>query len=161
MEYIPCYLHMVACGGDITTLIVVTAVDATNDDKVGIMTILSVMLLTHWGRMTHLYVSKLTRIGSHNRLAPWPAPSHYLTQCWDIVNSNPRNWLRWILSKIHTSSFKKMHLKMSSAKWRQFCLGLNVASWNVFIPTLQGCFPYTGAIIGLHLCRWSNPAEYG
>ena len=31
-----------------------------------------------------------------------------------------------ILSEIHTFSFKKMHLKMSSAKWRQCCLGLNV-----------------------------------
>ena len=32
-----------------------------------------------------------------------------------------------ILSEIHTFSLKKMHLKMSSAKWRPFCLGLNVS----------------------------------
>ena len=31
-----------------------------------------------------------------------------------------------ILTKIHTFSFKKMHLKMSSANWGQFYLGLNV-----------------------------------
>ena len=31
-----------------------------------------------------------------------------------------------ILSEIHTFSLHKMHLKMSSAKWRQFCLVLNV-----------------------------------
>ena len=31
-----------------------------------------------------------------------------------------------ILSEIHTFSFKKMHLKMSSAKWRQLCLDLNM-----------------------------------
>ena len=31
-----------------------------------------------------------------------------------------------ILSEIHAFSFKKMHLKMPSAKWRPFCLGLNV-----------------------------------
>ena len=30
------------------------------------------------------------------------------------------------LIEIHTFSFKKMHLKLSSAKWRPFCLGLNV-----------------------------------
>ena len=29
------------------------------------------------------------------------------------------------LIEIHTFSFKKMHLKMSSGKWRPFCLGLN------------------------------------
>ena len=28
--------------------------------------------------------------------------------------------------EIDTFSFKKMHLKMSSAKWQPFCLGLNV-----------------------------------
>ena len=31
-----------------------------------------------------------------------------------------------IVGEIQTFSFKKMHLKMSFAKWRQFCLGLNV-----------------------------------
>ena len=35
-----------------------------------------------------------------------------------------------ILSKIHTFSFKKMHLKVPSAKWRQFYLGLNVLKDN-------------------------------
>ena len=31
-----------------------------------------------------------------------------------------------ILIEIDTFSFKKMHLKMSSGRWRPFCLGLNV-----------------------------------
>ena len=31
-----------------------------------------------------------------------------------------------VLTEIHTPLFKKMDLKMSSVKWRQFCLGLNV-----------------------------------
>ena len=31
-----------------------------------------------------------------------------------------------ILIEMHTLSFRKMHLKMSSAKWRSFCLGLDV-----------------------------------
>ena len=30
--------------------------------------------------------------------------------------------------EIHTFPFKKMHLKMSSGKWRPFCLGLSVLS---------------------------------
>ena len=49
----------------------------------------------------------------------WSAPSHYPTQCWNIVNSNLRNKLQWKIQ------FKKIHLKMSSAKWRLFRLGLN------------------------------------
>ena len=31
-----------------------------------------------------------------------------------------------ILIEIHAFLFKKMHLKMSSGKWRQLCLGPNV-----------------------------------
>ena len=30
-----------------------------------------------------------------------------------------------MVNEINTCSFKKMHLKMSSAKWRPFCLGLD------------------------------------
>ena len=48
--------------------------------------------LTHWGRVTHICVSKLTSIGSDNGLSPG---SHYLKQCWDVVNWTPGNKLRW------------------------------------------------------------------
>ena len=34
-----------------------------------------------------------------------------------------------ISTEIYTFSFKKMHLKMSSEKWRSSCLGLNVLTW--------------------------------
>ena len=37
------------------------------------------------------------------------------------------------LIEVHTLSFKKMHLKMSSGKWRPCCLGLNVLMWKPFI----------------------------
>ena len=43
--------------------------------------------------------------------------------------------LQWILDEIHTFSFKKMHLKMSSGKWWPFCLGLNVL--DIMHVTLQ------------------------
>ena len=36
-----------------------------------------------------------------------------------------------ILSEIHTFSFKKIHLKTSSAKRRPFCLGLNVLNHDI------------------------------
>ena len=36
-----------------------------------------------------------------------------------------------ILRDINVCSFKKMHLKMSSAKWWQFCLGLNVLTYCI------------------------------
>ena len=70
--------------------------------------------------MTHICASKLTIIGSDNGLSPG------LNQCWNIVNWTRGNKLQWISIEIQTFSFKKMHLKMSSGKWRPLCLGLNV-----------------------------------
>ena len=45
--------------------------------------------LTHWGRVTHICVGKLTIIGAVQ------ATSHYLNQCWNIVNWTIRNKLQW------------------------------------------------------------------
>ena len=52
------------------------------------------MVLTHWGRVTHICVGNLTIIGSDNGLSPCP-PSHYLNQCWNIINWTLRNKLQW------------------------------------------------------------------
>ena len=84
-------------------------------------------LLTHWGRVTHICVSKLFIIGWDNGLSvAWTAPSHYLKQCWNIVNWTLRNKLQWKFNRNSNISSKKMHLKMASAKLLSFCLRLNV-----------------------------------
>ena len=82
--------------------------------------------LTHWGRVTHICVGNLTIIGPDNGLSPgrrqaiiWTNAGILLIGPWWINFSE-------ILIGIHTFSFKKINLKMSSAKWRPFCLGLNV-----------------------------------
>ena len=63
-------------------------------------------------------------IASDNGLSPIrSAPSHYITQCRVIVNWTRRNNLQWILIKIQNFSFTKMHLKISSTKWRPLCPG--------------------------------------
>ena len=76
--------------------------------------------------MTHICVSKLNIIGSDNGLSPGGRQA--------IIGTNDGIFLirplgtnfSEILSEIYTFSFKKMHLKTSSAKWRPLCLGLNV-----------------------------------
>ena len=56
--------------------------------------------LTHWSRVTHICVSKLSILGSDNgRLVAWSAPSHYLNQYWDIVNLTLGNKLQWNLNR--------------------------------------------------------------
>ena len=93
--------------------------------------------LTHWGRATHICVGKLTTIGSDNGLSPerrqaiiWTNDGILLIGSWGTNFSE-------ILIGIQTFWIKKMHLKMSSAKWRPSCLGL-----NVLILLLRYCVYY-------------------
>ena len=82
--------------------------------------------LNHWGRMTHICVSKLTIIGSDIGLSP----DRSQTIVWTndvILLIGPRGTnFNEILIKILQFYFKKMRLKMSSAKRWPFCLGFNV-----------------------------------
>ena len=85
-------------------------------------------LLTHWGRETHLYVVKLTLIGSDNGLSPGRRQAIIWTNAGILSNGPLGTNFSEILIEIYIFSFKKMHLKMSSGKWWPFCLGLNVLS---------------------------------
>ena len=77
------------------------------------------------------------------------APSHYMNQCWNIVNSTLGTNFNEIVIEINIISFKKINLKMSSGKWRPFCLGLNVLilsksqngleSRRLFLGERHGC----------------------
>ena len=75
--------------------------------------------------MIHVYVSEKKHHWFRQWLVALSAPSQYLNQCWNIVECTLRTKFREILIRIHTFSFKKMHLKMSYG-WRPFYLGLNV-----------------------------------
>ena len=76
--------------------------------------------LTHWGRMTHICVGKLTTIGSDNGLSPGRRQAIIWTNAGIFLIEPLETNLSEILIKIQTISFKKMHLKMSSAEWRPF-----------------------------------------
>ena len=83
-------------------------------------------LLTHWGRVTHICVGNLTIIGSDNGLSPGRRQAIIWTNA-GILSIGPLGTnFNEISIGIETFSFKKMHFKTSSAKWRLFCLGLNV-----------------------------------
>ena len=83
-------------------------------------------VLTHWGRVTHICVSKLATIGSDNGLSPGRRQAIIWINDGKLVIGPLGTNFSEILIEIHTFSFKKMHLKMSSRKWRPFCFGLNV-----------------------------------
>ena len=76
--------------------------------------------LIHWGGVTHICVSKLTIIGSDNGLSPTRRLAIIWTNAGILLIGPLGTNFSEILISIQTFSFKKMHLKMSSAKWRPF-----------------------------------------
>ena len=109
--------------------------------------------LTHWGRVTHICVGKTTIIGSDNGLSPGRRQVIIWTNAGIFLIGPLDTNFDEILIEIHTLSFKKIHLKMSSGKWRPFCLGLNelmpislhhhlacvLWHWTSSTPTWQYC----------------------
>ena len=102
--------------------------------------------LTHWGRVTHICVSKLTTIDSDNGLSPSRRQAIIWTNAGILlIRTSGTNFIEMII-KIYTFSFKNMHLKMSSGKWQPSCLGLSVLIMSkllkfvIFMWTLHAIF---------------------
>ena len=97
--------------------------------------------------MTHICVNKLNMTGSDYGLSPDRRQAIIWTNAGISLGIN----FSEISIGIHTFSFKKMHLKISSAKWRPFGVGLNVlirthfgggevAAWASYqIREIAGC----------------------
>ena len=85
-----------------------------------------IFTLTHWGRVTHICVVDLTIIASDNDLSPGRRQAIIWTSAGILLIGPLGTNFCEMLIEIHTFSFKKIHFKMASGKWRPFCLGLNV-----------------------------------
>ena len=81
--------------------------------------------LTHWGRVTHICISDLTSIGSDNGLSPGRRQAIIRTNAGILLIRPLGTSFSEFLVEILIFSFKKMRLKVSSAKRRPFCLGLD------------------------------------
>ena len=93
--------------------------------------------------MTHICVGNLTTIGSDNGLTPGRCQAIIWTNAGILlIGPLGTNFSEFVFD-IHAFSFKKMHLKLSSAKWQPFCLGLNVLKfeqeWIITSYSLRGC----------------------
>ena len=80
--------------------------------------------LTHWGWVMHICVGNLTIIGSDNGLSPDRRQAIIWINAEILLIGPLGTNFSEILIEILTFSFKKMHLKRSSAKRHPFCLGL-------------------------------------
>ena len=76
--------------------------------------------------MTHISVGKLAIIGLDYGLSPERRQAIIWTNAGILLIGPLRTNISNILIEFQTFSFKKMHLKISSEKWRLFCLGLHV-----------------------------------
>ena len=111
--------------------------------------------LTHWGRVTHICVVELATIGSDNGSSPVRCQAIIWTNAGILLIGHLGTNFSEILIGIQTFSFKKLHLKTPSAKWRLFCLGLNELKymcgnksswsyeWLALKDIIQQCLHYT------------------
>ena len=76
--------------------------------------------------MTHIGVGKLTIIGSDNGLSPGRRQAIIWTNARILLIGPLGTNFNGIFIGMQTFSFRKMHLKISSAKWHSYCRGLNV-----------------------------------
>ena len=74
----------------------------------------------------HICVGSLTITGSDNGLSPGRRQAITGTNVGILLIGPLGTNSSGMLIEIHTFLFKKIHLKMSSGKWRPFCFGLNV-----------------------------------
>ena len=86
--------------------------------------------LTHWGQVTHICFGKLIIIGSNNGLSPWRRQAIIWTNAGILLIGSLGTNFSEIIIGIQIFSTNEMQLKMSSGKWRPFCLGLNVLKQN-------------------------------
>ena len=107
--------------------------------------------LTHWGRVTDICVGELTTIGPDNGLSPGRRQAIIWTNAGILLIAPLGTNCNEILIEIHIFSFRKMHLKMSSAKWRPFCRGLNVLK-KILILGFSPC-----SIGGILKMAWARP----
>ena len=121
--------------------------------------------LTHYGRVTHICVCKLTIIGSNNGLSPGRRQAIIWINAGILLIEPLGTKFSEILIEILTFSFKKMCLIVSSAKWRPYCLGLNVLTKisakeiTLLMPPYHFPFPYATMIIIIYTNDMSAPAN--
>ena len=82
-------------------------------------------------------------------LVAWSAPSHYLNQCWNVVNWTLRIKFKWNFNRnahifIQANAFQKVVCKMSAIVSRPQCVKLvfDFLSWFFSLLNSHFCYEY-------------------
>ena len=89
-------------------------------------TICNMVYLTHCSRVVHIYVNKIITIVSDNGISPVRRKAIIWANAGILCIGTLGMKFRTILIEINIFSFKNLPLKILSAKWCPFRLGLNV-----------------------------------
>ena len=96
----------------------------------------AMLALTHWGRMTHTNMRQLT---NHDCLrwwlVVWWATSHYLNQCFNVVNWTLWNKFQWNLYRnlyvfIQENAFENFVWKLVDILSRPQCVNGRSSIWG-------------------------------
>ena len=88
---------------------------------------ISTSLSSIWQDCNYMdHFSKQTSIISDNGLSPGRRQANIWNNAGMLLIGSLGTNFNETSIEIHIFSFKKIHLKLSSGKWRPFCLGLNV-----------------------------------
>ena len=101
------------------------------------------LTLTHLGQVTHICVGNLAIIGSDNGLSPGRHQAITWTNVGILLIGPLLTNFSEMLIEIYTFSFKKIHLIMSSGKWRPFYLESNVLKKVKFTSKYKWFFVQT------------------
>ena len=97
------------------------------------------LLLTHLPLVLHICVGELGQHWFRQWFVACSAPSHYLNQCWLIVNWTLRNKIQWNLNQntklfIHENAFEndfcEMEAIFSRGRWLKNSWFQNISSHN-------------------------------
>ena len=88
------------------------------------------LLLTHWGRVTHIHVGNLAIFDTHNGLSPGRRQAIIRTIAGILLIGTLGTNVSDALIEIHIFSFKKLDLKIPSENGAHFFIGFNVLNDN-------------------------------
>ena len=116
--------------------------------------------LSHWCWVTHICVSELAIIDSDNGLSPERRKATIWTSAGIFLIGPLRTNVSEISIAVQTFSFKKMHLKMSSAKWRPLFLGPNVCTREQEGMQVFSRDSTYIRVLNDHGCQLHNPSHW-
>ena len=110
--------------------------------------------LTHWGWVMHICINNLIIIGSDNGLLPGRRQAIIWTNAGILlIGPLGTNFSEILIEILKFLLKEKICIKMSSVKWRPFCLGLNLLThWGLVLKVNK--HQWAGSSWPMKMIQW-------